>query len=65
MGAIGVTSAPTPFTVEANGQTAAVVRATGVYLMEDGRAGTTQKVDLATAPAEPPEAISEPVPPQS
>ncbi len=46
VGAIYLGSAATPFTVKADGTTAGTVARTGVYLREDGTAGTVQHVDL-------------------
>ena len=48
IGAIATSSAETPFTVkDSAGVTQAEVRATGVYLSENGSAGIIQQVDLA------------------
>jgi hypothetical protein len=49
VGAISLMSAKTPYTLETqNGETAGVVRSTGVYLKEDGGVGTVQQIDLVT-----------------
>lgn len=48
IGAIATSSAETPFTVkDSAGATQAEVRATGVYLSENGSAGIVQQMDLA------------------
>lgn len=49
VGAIGLMSAKTPYTLETqNGETAGAVRSTGVYVKEDGGVGTVQQIDLVT-----------------
>ncbi len=50
IGAISTSSAETPFALkDATNALQANVRATGIYLSEDGAAGTIQQVDLADA----------------
>jgi hypothetical protein len=56
VGALAVASARTPFTLKQGDATVGVVRATGLYLAQDGRVGTTQQVDVATTPAAAPAA---------
>jgi hypothetical protein len=46
VGAIYAGSAATPFEVRAGGAAVAAVAETGLFLREDGRAGTVQHVDL-------------------
>ncbi len=49
IGAIYLNAAETPFRItDAENQTLGQVRATSVYLTEDGGAGTVQRIDLAT-----------------
>jgi len=48
IGAIATTSAETPFTIkDADGRAQGEVRTTGVYLSENGSAGSVQQVDLS------------------
>ena len=48
VGAIALACADTPFSVkDADNQLLAQVRSTGVFLKEDGRAGSVQQIDLA------------------
>jgi len=51
VGAIALSSAATPFSLtDAGNGVLGRVRASGVYLNEDGSAGTLQQIDLATTP---------------
>lgn len=48
IGALSLASAATPFTLKRDGQTEGQLRATGIYLCEDGRADVMQQVDIKT-----------------
>ena len=47
IGALAVSSVATPFSLEEGGEQLGRLRASGVYLTEDGAAGVLQQVDLA------------------
>jgi hypothetical protein len=47
VGAIALDHASTSFTLKAGGETAGMIRSTGMFLMEDGEAKTVQQVDMA------------------
>jgi len=57
VGALALASTATPFSLtDAGNGVLGRVRASGVYLNEDGSAGTLQQIDLATTPVKMPEA---------
>jgi hypothetical protein len=50
IGALSLTSTATPFALKQDGKTEGQLRASGVYLHEDGRADVMQQVDLNVGP---------------
>jgi hypothetical protein len=48
VGAIGLAHVATPFQLRADGQSLGELRTTGLWLGEDGSAGTVHQVDVVT-----------------
>jgi len=48
VGAIGLTNVATPFEFSVGGETRGLLRSSGIWLSEDGAAGTVHQIDLAT-----------------